>query len=101
MLLKTSAAWYTRLSAVVPKSDANGLPTIPLRLRCAIWFETFANATGDIIDSYGKRTVKTVAQPIRETRMTPSHQPMEILDRNDVVTAVERLTDGFGLPKVK
>src|ERR1700723_4388738 len=68
MLPKNSAAWYTRLSAVLPQSGAGGrvklttfsvLPAEARGLRCAMSFETFAGITASkIMNSYGKGTVK-------------------------------------------
>src|ERR1700681_1338370 len=72
MLLKTSAAWYTRLRAVAPQFGADdraklrtfsSSPMVALKPRCAIGTRPLRMNTNKIINSYGKRTVKEADEP--------------------------------------
>src|ERR1700690_173773 len=92
MLPKYSAAWYTRLRAVLPQSGADGraklrtfslLPAEALRLRCAMSFETFAGiTTGDMMNSYGKGTVKgNVERPLDGPERSPRATAGSITNR--------------------
>src|ERR1700687_1621800 len=72
MLLKTSAAWYTRLRAVAPQFGADdraklrtfsSSPMVALKPRCAIGTRPLRMNTNKIMNGYGKRTVKEADEP--------------------------------------